>query len=106
MIELGMPADDVLMLPGYAKKNAVMPPKQIGKDEHGLIVKWFYPDMDITFRRGHFDGELCYRVSEISYLNINKDSIVCLDRRLPKDTEDMAFIGLRGAHFELSGRDD
>jgi hypothetical protein len=70
MIELGMPADDVLTLPGYAKRDAVRPPKQIGEDEYGLIVKWFYPDKSIVFRRYHHDGELCYRVSEMDhYLN-------------------------------------
>ena len=63
MIELGMPADDVLTLPGYAKRDAVRPPEQLGENEygHGLVVRWFYSGVTLTMKWS--DG--CYRVSEI-----------------------------------------
>ena len=64
-IELGMPADEVLTLPGYTKRDAVRPPEQIGEDEYGLVVKWFYPDKSVTFRRYRHEGGSSYRVSMI-----------------------------------------
>ena len=60
-----MPADDVLQLPGYAKKDAFKPPEKIGEDENDYVVKWFYPDVTITFRWS--GNPLCYRVVGMKY---------------------------------------
>lgn len=50
-------------MPGYSRPYATRPPEKIGEDEHGHIVKWFYPDATVTFKR--FGDPWCYRVAEI-----------------------------------------
>ena len=62
-IELGMPADEVLTLPGYTKRDAIKATKQVGKVlyGYGLVVRWFYADKTLTMKWS--DG--CYRVAEI-----------------------------------------
>ena len=57
-VKVGMTADEVLALPGRSAAHAVGGPKVVGKDGHGFVTKWFYPDCTVTLHRR--DG--AYRV--------------------------------------------
>lgn len=65
MTKLGMPASEILALPGYSGRHAVRSPEKWGSDESGLFVKWFYVDVAITLKRFHHEGGSSYRVSVI-----------------------------------------
>ena len=60
--EPGLPADEVLKLDGYAAKDTISPPRQLGEDDHGQIIAWFYPDCWLEMR--HRGG--CYRVAAVN----------------------------------------
>ena len=60
---VGMPADVVLTLPGFAKRDAIRRPVRQGWNRFGLIVKWFYADLVLTLKRIEAGG--LYQVAEI-----------------------------------------
>ena len=60
-MQIGLPADEVLRIPGFGKQHVTRQPEIVGEDDGGLIVRWFYWDMILTLKR--HDG--CYRVAEI-----------------------------------------
>jgi len=60
-IRIGMRADEVLKLRGRSEDFIVQNPRVLGNDDHGLVVKWFYGDCEITLKH---DGKV-YRVAEI-----------------------------------------
>lgn len=62
-VVLGMLADDVLKI--HPKSETIAEPEQIGADSEGLIVKWFYPGVDLVFARREIGGIYGYRVVEI-----------------------------------------
>jgi hypothetical protein len=55
-----MLADDVIALRGQAQRT-----EQVGQDQHGLIVEWWYPDRVYTMSRRESDGISAYRVVRI-----------------------------------------
>ena len=59
--ELGMPADDVLKIPGYTKWNTTHRPVKLADDDAGMIVAWYYPGETLILKRR--GGRYC--VSEI-----------------------------------------
>ena len=59
----GMPADVVLTLPGFAKKDRARRPKLVGLDRNGQIVRWHYADVVLVMKR--FGQPFMYRVAEI-----------------------------------------
>ena len=48
---VGMPADIVLTLKGYRRRDAIRRPQRWGFNRLGLIMKWFYPDLTLTLKR-------------------------------------------------------
>ena len=48
---VGMPADIVLTLEGYRRRDVVKRPERWGWNYLGLIMKWFYPDLTLTLKR-------------------------------------------------------
>jgi len=60
---VGMAADAVLKLPGYAKKNRTSKPRLLGYDRNGLKVRWYYKDMMLTLQRTRPNGY--YQVTEV-----------------------------------------
>ena len=60
---VGMPADVVLTLEGYHKKDAIRRPVRQGWNRFGLIVKWFYRDVTLLLKRIEAGG--LYQVAEI-----------------------------------------
>ena len=59
-IYVGMPADDVHDILGKGTGTQV-----VGRDENGLVVKWYYPDAVYTMKRWTEDGVTRYRVARI-----------------------------------------
>ena len=53
---VGMPADVVLTLPGYRRRDAVRRPERWGWNWLGLIMKWFYEDVTLTLKRTRAGG--------------------------------------------------
>jgi hypothetical protein len=62
---VGMPADVVLALPGYSRKDRLRSPVLVGWDRNGMKVKWYYHDVTLLLKRWEQDGVMCYRVAEI-----------------------------------------
>ena len=60
---VGMPADVVLTLEGYKRRDAVKRPQRWGWNRLGLIVKWFYEDVTLTLKRTKPGGR--YEVTEV-----------------------------------------
>jgi len=59
----GMPADVVLTLPGFAKRDRACEPELVGFDRNGQIVRWHYADVTLVMKR--FGQPFMYRVAEI-----------------------------------------
>jgi hypothetical protein len=57
-----MPADEVLQVPSYSKKDAVKKPTWSG-DDWGFVARWHYPNVTLVMRR--YGDPFCYRVAEI-----------------------------------------
>jgi len=53
---VGMPADVVLTLPGYKRRDAIRKPQRWGWNRLGLIMKWFYSDLTLTLKRTKLGG--------------------------------------------------
>jgi len=60
---VGMPADAVLTLEGYKRKDATRRPERWGWNRLGLIMKWFYEDVTLTLKRTKAGGR--YEVTEV-----------------------------------------
>ena len=60
-VVIGTPADTVLALCGKA-----MSTRQVGRDEHGLLVEWEYPDVIYLMGRRVQGGIEAYRVIKIT----------------------------------------
>ena len=60
---VGMPADVVLTLEGYRRKDAIKRPERWGWNRLGLIMKWFYADLTLTLKRTERGGP--YVVTEV-----------------------------------------
>ena len=60
---VGMPADVVLTLRGYSKKDRLRSPVVVGYDRFGLKVKWYFHDMTLLLKRTEAGG--LYQVAEI-----------------------------------------
>ena len=60
---VGMPADVVLTLPGYRRRDAIRRPERWGWNYLGLIMKWFYPDLTLTLKRTKLGGR--YEVTAV-----------------------------------------
>ena len=59
--KIGMAADMVEIVKKKFHLPFLKEPQVLGKDENGLVVKWFLPDSTLTMKFS--DG--CYRVAEI-----------------------------------------
>ena len=53
---VGMPADVVLTLEGYRRRDAIKRPERWGWNRLGLIEKWFYEDVTLTLKRTKAGG--------------------------------------------------
>lgn len=62
---VGMPADVVLTLKGYSRKDRLRSPIVVGYDRNGLKVKWYFHDVTLLMKVWKQDGVECYRVAEI-----------------------------------------
>jgi len=71
---LGMPADVVLTLPGYSRKDRLRSPILVGYDRNGMKVKWYFHDATLLMKRWEQDGVFCYRVTEIEEKESNVSS--------------------------------
>ena len=60
---VGMPADIVLTLKGYSKKDRLRSPVVVGYDRFGLKVKWYYHDVTLLLKRIEAGG--CIKVVEV-----------------------------------------
>jgi len=60
-IAVGTLADTVLKIRGKGLSS-----KQVGRDEHGLLVEWEYPDVTYLMGRRVQDGIEAYRVIKIT----------------------------------------
>ncbi len=59
-IKYGTSADDVIDIRGHCQST-----KQLGSDQNGLIVAWYYTDVTYIMKRWTIGGVECYRVAEI-----------------------------------------
>ena len=71
---VGMPADIVLSLLGYSKKDRLRSPVLVGYDRNGMKVKWYFHDLTLLLTRWEQDGVSCYRVAEIEEKESNVSS--------------------------------
>lgn len=69
---VGMPADVVLTLEGYRKKDAIRRPERWGWNRLGLIVKWFYRDLTLTLKREKRGGP--YVVTQVEEVERGSDA--------------------------------
>jgi len=69
---VGMPADIVLKLPGYAKRDRTSKPRVLGYDRNGLKVRWYYKDMLLTIKRLAPNGY--YQVTEVKERQQNEEA--------------------------------
>lgn len=60
-IVVGTTADTVLKIRGKG-----LPARQVGRDEHGLLVEWEYPDVTYLMGRRVQGGIEAYRVIKIT----------------------------------------
>ena len=60
---VGMPADIVLTLPGYSKKDRLRSPVVVGWTHLGLKVKWYFHDVTLLLKRIEAGG--LYQVAEV-----------------------------------------
>ena len=60
---VGMPADVVLTLKGYSRRDRLRKPVVVGWDRLGLKVKWYYHDVTLLLKRIEAGG--LYQVAEI-----------------------------------------
>lgn len=51
MVRVGILADDLLKMKGRGEKFYVKEPRQVGKDDEGLVVEWYYRDGTAELRR-------------------------------------------------------
>ena len=58
---VGMRTDELLKVKGRSEDHIVKNPFVSGRDEHGLVVEWYYEDCTVELRH---DGVL-YRVVEV-----------------------------------------
>ena len=58
-----MPADVVLTLKGYRRRDAIRRPQRWGFNRLGLIMKWFYEDVTLTLKRTKRGGR--YEVTAV-----------------------------------------
>ena len=71
---VGMPADVVLTLKGYSRKDRLRSPIVVGYDRNGLKVKWYFHDVTLLMKVWKQDGVFCYRVAEIEERESNASS--------------------------------
>ena len=69
---IDMPADIVLKLPGYAKKDRTSKPRLLGYDRNGLKVRWYYKDVLLTIKRLVPNGY--YQVTEVKERGTNEQA--------------------------------
>ena len=69
---VGMPADIVLTLEGYRRKDAIKRPERWGWNYLGLIMKWFYPDLTLTLKRTRPGGR--YEVVKVEEVERGSDA--------------------------------
>ena len=60
---VGMPADVVLTLKGYSKKDRLRSPVVVGWDQFGFKVKWYFHDTTLLLKRIEAGG--LYQVAEV-----------------------------------------
>ena len=68
---VGMPADVVLTLEGYKRRDAIKRPERWGWNRLGLIMKWFYPDLILTLKRTKLGGR--YEVVKVEEVERGSD---------------------------------
>jgi len=68
---VGMPADVVLTLEGYRRRDAVRRPERWGWNRLGLIMKWFYSDLTLTLKRTKLGGR--YEVVKVEEVERGSD---------------------------------
>jgi len=71
---VGMPADVVLTLEGYKRRDASRRPERWGWNRLGLIMKWFYPDLTLTLKRTRPGGR--YEVVKVEEVERGSDAEV------------------------------
>jgi len=69
---VGMPADVVLTLEGYNKKDAIRRPVRVGWNRFGLKVKWYYHDVTLLLKRIEAGG--LYQVAEVEETERGSDA--------------------------------
>ena len=68
---VGMPADVVLTLKGYRRRDAIKRPERWGWTRLGLIMKWFYSDLTLTLKRTKPGGR--YEVVKVEEVERGSD---------------------------------
>ena len=69
---VGMPADVVLTLEGYRRRDAIKRPERWGWNRLGLIMKWFYEDVTLTLKRTKPGG--WYEVTAVEEVERGSDA--------------------------------
>jgi len=64
VFKIGMSSDIVLKIARESGRIPRKAPEEVGKDENGDIVKWFF-EVDLTFRRYKIGKINCYRVTKV-----------------------------------------